>query len=125
MKSTKRLFVISYSLGITTLVATILSLPAIVFGYSFSLSMIFWIGIQPILRYLYDRYEQINILADYKARMLAKPFREDILPFRCEACGTEHNVPFNLHNTEFRCMKCKRLNGIHITFSTAIVSELV
>jgi len=125
MKSSKRILVLLVALLLMSAIAGILSIPAIIFHYSFYWSFAFFFGIQPILKALYDNYIEVNILADYKTKMLEKPFREDIVPFNCQACGTIHEVPYNIHVMDFRCLKCKRLNNINLTFQTTIANEMI
>lgn len=125
MKTSKRILIIIVFLIITSAISALLSIPALIFGYSFWYSFFFFMGIQPLGKYLYDRYVEVNILIDTRNQLLEKPYKEEILGVNCAICNTAQEIPFNLQHTEFRCLKCQRLNSIHTTVSVQAVTEAI
>ena len=124
MKTSKRLLLLLGFFVVTALVAAVLSIPAILFGYSFFLSFIFWAGVQVAVSYWYDRYVELNIMEDTKAKVLAKPFREYTIVLPCQSCGHNNEVLTDLNNSTFRCTRCKRKNAIHTTFMSTVESDV-
>ena len=127
MKTSKKILSICLVIGVMVGVAS-----GIAWGltaFSFPFWKIFWLAF--VLQYagpmLYKEFVEFRYIKQALAEYNSKPFKQYMVPLKCQYCGRNQNVAIDLSETEYICETekggCGRKNAIYVNFMTAAISD--
>jgi hypothetical protein len=81
--------------------------------------------VQLIFPRLYDKFLYSKAIKDGLDEYNAKPYKKYQITLACQSCGHRENIDVDLNDTVYKCDHCHRMNGIYVTFTTAVISDTI
>lgn len=124
MRTSKKILLFGWSIGIVFLLSCILSVGiSVIFAVPFlpvvatTMAMIF------IGHYLLLYYRDVKVIKTELTKLNAKPYKQYEIESACQSCGFKQPVAVDLDSLEYNCDKCKKANAIYVNFMTAAITE--
>lgn len=123
MKTSKKILYAIISFIIIGIISGGLSIGLELFlGFAFWKSFFFVSVIQLVAPMLWNKYYESAQLIELAREYTSKPFKRYMINLNCAHCGHINSIDMDLAETEFKCVNCKKDNGIHIEFMTAAIT---
>lgn len=126
MKTSKKILMLVTSLGITVAISiAITGILSIFWAFSFWAIVACLSGVQLAATITWDNMYESRRIVKAVQEYNSKPYRRYMIELNCAHCGSKNEVDVDLNETEFRCINCRKFNGIHVNFIAAAITEPV